>query len=91
MTSNFKKLEILHGSLFWMAEIHSILEPLCVLDLPRLMAHSLSVYGPFDMLVLLLLLLLLSEKQIVQVSLSSIGRGRSPNYLFDDVEVGRVG
>lgn len=74
---NFKKLEIMHGPLLWMTEIHSVLKPSCVPDVSRFMAHNLFVHEPFGMLVLLLLslllLLLLLEKQNVQFSLSSIG------------------
>ncbi len=91
----FKKREIMHFPLFWMTEIHSVLEPSCVPESSRLIAHISFVHGLFGMLVLLLLplllLLLLLEKETIQVSLSLVGRGRSPNSLSDEVEAGHVG
>lgn len=76
--SNFKQLEIMHFLLFWATEIHPVLEPSCVLDSSKSMAHSLSIHGPFGMIVLLLLLLLFLLLLLVQgtihVSLPSVGK-----------------
>lgn len=93
--SNSKWLDtrcfLLQGSI----KAHLTLDLSYLFDLSKYKVHNSFIHGLLDVLVLLLpsllLLLLLLVQCVVQVSLSLVGKGRSPNYVSGGVGVDCVG